>query len=228
MLRFGIELEIIVNPIYIKDLQNRLNDYKSILIYNPKFNGYLHRDLSIDPNEMLDYGFEIKTKALEYTEKNIKKFKALYDSLNLIVASNDSCGLHVHASRDGFSLLDHHALLHEYIKQGYAKDLTKIDGFDMTEYSYANLNDCKRRYYYPINKALRNDEIFYIREWDDNKTSLYKIHYEFNTIEYRGLRHHFETASTETIMKGIESYLDTMENLKINKYTRIHIKESRD
>lgn len=218
LMKFGIEIEIIVSPYRIKDLQETLNCYGNILEYNTEQEGYgyLFRDLSLDPTNLLDYGFEIKTKVL--TLGRLDYVYELLKDLENIVTANDSCSIHVHVSRNGFSLVDHYNILYGFLKSGGYKKILTDGEYRFENFDYANLNDAKVRYLYPFNKILRDNKIKTIdSNYEAGKSSMYRVCHGYNTIEFRGLRHHFcDKVSTDNIYNMILKYLLLIGNTKIN------------
>lgn len=218
LIKFGIEIEIIVSPDRIKELQETLNCYGNILEYNTEQEGYgyLFRDLSLDPTNLLDYGFEIKTKVL--TPSHLDYVYELLKDLEKIVTANDSCSIHVHVSRNGFSVVDHYNVLYGFLKSGDYKKILTDGEYRFESFTYANLNDAKVRYLYPFNKILRDNKIKTIdSNYEAGKSSMYRVCHDYNTIEFRGLRHHFcGKVPTNHIYNMILRYLSLIGDTKIN------------
>jgi hypothetical protein len=118
-----------------------------LLLKNEKYNEYLFFDESLTLDKMFDYAREIKTIKLKYNEENINKFKTFLSELYLICKANDSCGIHVHVSKDKYTLAQHYTLLYEYINKGFAKDLLIVDNIKMEQYRFASYQSCRQKYY---------------------------------------------------------------------------------
>ncbi|HRT02823.1 MAG TPA: hypothetical protein P5513_02665 [Candidatus Diapherotrites archaeon] len=227
MLRFGIEVEFILKFESLFDLMEILKKHQNILIKNKDISGNAHlfKDISINPlhknrnfENLFHYGLEIKTKKMEFTPENFDKFKSIFEDLSKVVYSNDTCGVHVHCSRKWFSLKDHFALLYEYLKNELYKEFLVIEGNQMSCPMYANLNKTKQYYLNRINKALNNNSKIVIDTTAlERKVDLYKVHLEYNTIEFRGLRGHFSKCTNNSILSAIEKYLKIMETLRYDK-----------
>lgn len=227
MLRFGIEIEFILNPENTVSLLSLLDQYKDILISNKEFKPStpLFIDGSVsssvgtsDPSSLFHLGFEIKTRKLEYTKENFDRFKSLFEELSKVVYSNITCGIHVHCSKKWFSLKDHFALLYEYIKNESYKKFLEVEGHKMSCFTYANLSKTRRYYYNRVNKAIKDESTIIIDTCAlERKVDLYKVHLDYNSIEFRGLRGHFSKVSNTGILSTIESYLSIMETLRYEK-----------
>lgn len=228
MLRFGIEIEFLVNPESVTALMNVLDKYKeTLLVRNKEFKGktFLFTDSSVSPSStnnnsdtLFHYGFEIKTKKLEFNTENFNKFKEFFEDLSKVVYSNETCGLHVHCSRKWFSLKDHFALLYEYIKNESYKKFLEVEGHKMSCFTYANLSKTRRYYYNRVNKAIKDESTIIIDTCAlERKVDLYKVHLDYNSIEFRGLRGHFSKCSNDSILSTIKEYLEIMESLRYDK-----------
>ena len=230
MIFFGIEIEFIVKPENLNDLNTLLQKYNSYLLHNYNMDQGgsfpLFKDGSIAPEEcnkypesLFYYGFQIKTIPLKYNESNIQLIKNILDDLSLYVFANYSCSIHVHVSKQGCDILDHYTILYQYLKQGYANKFKKLNQYDMTNYIYANLTQCKKDYYYRINSCIRKHKPCIINiDTQQDKTDLYKINLNYNTIQYRGLRHHFCNEATNTeIIEGINRFLVVINNIQPDK-----------
>ena len=160
MLNFGIELEVLVK---YEDIDNFLkvidNHAKELLIRNKDFlgnNHYLFTDGSVEPpHNSFDFGYELKTKKLEFNISNFNKFSKFFEELSKVAYSNDTCGIHVHCSRKYFSLKKHFALLYAYIKNRYYKNFLEIENCQMSNSTYASLSRSKNYYYNRIIEPLR-------------------------------------------------------------------------
>jgi len=227
MLNYGIEIEYIVKFASISDMMQVIEQHQDILIRNKYFREktFLFTDPSINPvynnknfESLFDCGFEIKTKKLEFNEANFNNFKQLFEDLSRVVFTNATCGLHVHCSRKWFSLKDHFALLYEYLKNQYYEEFLEIEGHPMSSPSYANLNRTKSYYYNRINKAINNKSTIIIDTTAfERKVDLYKVHLDYNSIEFRGLRGHFSKCSNASILSAVKEYLNIMETLRYDK-----------
>lgn len=227
MLRFGIEIEFILKPENTVSLLSLLDQYKDILISNKEFkpstplfiDGSVSSSIDTsDPSSLFHLGFEIKTRKLEYTKENFDRFKSLFEELSKIVYSNTTCGIHVHCSKKRFSLKDHFALLYEYLDKEYYKEFLLLEEKKMSDETYANVNRTKSYFHKRVNKAIKNNtkiEIDILGH--ERKVDLYKVHLDYNSIEFRGLRGHFSKVSNTGILSTIESYLSIMETLRYEK-----------
>lgn len=228
MLRFGIEIEFLVKPESVTALMGVLDKYKeTLLVRNKEFKDktFLFTDSSVSPSwtnnnsdTLFHYGFEIKTKKLEFNTENFNKFKEFFEDLSKVVYSNETCGLHVHCSRKWFSLKDHFALLYEYLDKEYYKEFLLLEEKKMSDEVYANVNKTKSYFHKRVNKAIKdNTKIEIDILGHERKVDLYKVHLDYNSIEFRGLRGHFSKVSNTGILSTIESYLSIMETLRYEK-----------
>lgn len=228
MLRFGIEIEFLVKPNSVEMLIELLDRYKdTLLVRNKEFKDKtcLFTDSSVsascsntDSKTLFNYGFEIKTKKLDFTSENFNTFTRFFEELSKIVYSNETCGLHVHCSRKWFSLKDHFALLYEYIKNESYKKFLEIEGHKMSCSMYADLNKTRSYYYNRVNKAIKGGSEIVIDTCAlERKVDLYKVHLDYNSIEFRGLRGHFDRCSNASMLSAIRGYLEIMETLRYDK-----------
>lgn len=189
---FGIEIEFTANLAMVQVLLPLLDEYTDILLRSTTLqDGFLFRDPSIVPNGIFDYGFEIKTKKLNTVFANYDRVAQLLIDLNRTVTANDTCSIHMHFSRESNSLRNHYMTLYEYLKLGYAAKYRWVGEYEMANENYADYKKCKRKYLYTVTNQINTNGCYVIDDAYDSKQFLYTINTLYNTIEYRGIRHHF-------------------------------------
>ena len=189
---FGVEVELTTSFAKLEQLLNLLIKHKDILLANDQNPHYLFRDPSIIPTGIFELGYEIKTKKLKVSKTNELKVERLIVDLNNLVTSNDTCSIHIHYSRKGADLKDHYMTLYEFLKCGYDSEYRTLLGYSMDNSNYADYSRCRQKYYYSINRQIKSKGQYLVDDTYDSKELLYTVSTIYNTIEYRGMRHHFE------------------------------------
>lgn len=213
---FGIEIEFTVTIANILNLLSILESNDSILLASMnKDHGYLFRDNSITPDGIYDLGYEIKTKKLPVSEYNFDRVFTLLQDLNGIIKANDTCSMHLHLSRSGFSIKDHYMLLYEFLQQKHDKEFRRFKGVEMENFSYASYSDARRKYYTQVKRALDTNGVYFVDDMYTSKALLYTINTSYNTIEYRGARGHYsDKISLEDVWNLIKNVAYTFIDIK--------------
>ncbi len=212
----GIEIEFLCKPENINYLTGALQSYKNILTPNVSLNhDFFHKEYTIEPNNIFDYGFEIQTCAMDFNSPNLITLCNLLTDISKYSYANDSCGIHVHYSNVEYILKDYITLLYQYMKNFKDKELLTYKGCNLFHEDYASYAGARKQYYYNINSQLRKDKYFIFDSDSYYKKYLYEIRPEFGTIEYRGIRNHFENITPQDIIDLICIYFVNMSSIDI-------------
>ena len=188
---FGVEIELTTSFGKLEQFLKVLEDHKDILMKNDTDSYCLFRDPSIVPTDIFGLGYELKTIKLKVSKVNEYKVAQLILDLNDVVTANDTCSIHIHFSFKNADLSDHYMMLYKYLQDGYDKKFRCLYGYAMENYNYADYSRCRNKYFYSITRQIKNKGYYLVDDTYDSKEMLYTVSTVYNTIEYRGMRHHF-------------------------------------
>ena len=90
---------------------------------------------------------------------------------------------------------------------------------------YGNLQYSKKRYLYPIRNAILNNTKTKLHNDSDIKSCLYKIHTDFNTIQWRGLHDVLSQYITVgQVIDCIQKYFNILLQIQLDNSIKQHIK----